>query len=469
MKKRIIAILLVLCMCMSLVPTVVAEEPTLENSVNLDDLVAHAIPMFAALEADGYYDIVQNYRLYDSKTDSYFYRIGIGILTWMGSNALQLLKWCASPEKGGDPEYCRSVLGDALYNEVVNAPVQDESTLEVNWNYWGKRSFNNAEIAATETLLGSELGIRVQNALAKLYILREARHGWNRGVRTESALIYYCSAENHYGEGGVVWFMSDVRNALGLGDDDLILSLDQFHQGVLLAGRDVISTYDYRIKVYNYLTQTLGLPSGPDEPSEPTEPTEPSEPTEPTVPFTDMPDPDHWAYDAIIWAYTHNPPITAGTSPTTFSPDGLLTRGQAMTFLWIAAGKPEPTSQYNPFEDVHSDDYFRDPVLWAVENKYTAGTTATTFSPDEIVTTGQMITFLWVLAGRQTLGDPENPFDDVSRDEYWYHPALWAYYGGILIGNEGNGSNLLMPSAPCTRAYVVTYLYNYFMLESFSH
>ena len=183
--------------------------------------------------------------------------------------------------------------------------------------------------------------------------------------------------------------------------------------------------------------------------------------------FVDMPEDAPWAHDAIDWALFNT--VTCGTSYKTFSPYETLTRGQAMTFLWVAAGRPEPKSHDNPFEDVRVGDYFLDPVLWAVENNYTAGTSATTFSPYESVTTGQMITFLWVLAGRpiDIDGDPENPFDDVSKEhDYWYHPALWAYYNGILVGNEGNGSNLLAPRTPCTRAYVVTYLYNYFMHAS---
>jgi len=177
--------------------------------------------------------------------------------------------------------------------------------------------------------------------------------------------------------------------------------------------------------------------------------------------FIDMPAEAPWSHDAIDWAYFNG--VTCGTSYKTFSPYGTLTRGQAMTFLWAAAGKPTPKSRNNPFEDVHEGDYFLDPVLWAVENGYTAGTSATTFSPYEPVTTGQMITFLWVFAGRPINGEPENPFDDVYKDhDYWYHPALWAYYGDILVGNEGNSSNLLAPYTPCSRTYVVTYLYNYF-------
>ena len=453
MKKRIIAVLLVLCMCAGLIPGVSAEEPTMQDSVNLEALVAHGISLFKDLEAGGEYDSVVNT----------YSCVGMGIMGWIGSAALQLLKWCASPEKGGDPEFCRSVLGEDLYNEVVNAPVAIQSTLMPNWNYWRYRRFSDSELAAAKELLGSEVGIRVQNALAECYLLTQAQHGWDAGVRTESALIYYCSVENHYGEGGAEGFMSSVREALGLSSTDLIISLDQFHQGAELAE---VSTIGYRRKVYNYLTQTLGLPSGPDDGSPaPTEPSEPTNPTEPVVPFTDLPDPDHWSYDAIIWAYTNDPQITAGTSETTFSPDEYLTRGQAMTFLWAAAGKPQPLSHDNPFEDVHEGDYFLDPILWAVENHITAGTSETTFSPYEYVTTGQMLTFLWVFAGRPIFGELQNPFQDVSSDDYFYHPVLWGYYGGILVGNEGNGADLLMPYTPCTRAYVVTYLYDYFMNE----
>jgi hypothetical protein len=452
MRKQFIAVLLVLCLFASLVPTVGAEEATLQNSVDLDQLVEHATSMFMRLEAGDKYDSVVN-------TSAGC--VGMGIMGWIGSSALQLLKWCASPEKGGDPEYCRSVLGDELYSEVVNAPVAVPDTLMPKWNYWRYRSFSSAELAAAKTLLGSEVGIRGQRALAKCYILTQAQHGWNAGVRTEAALIYYCSAENHYGEGNVKSFMSAVRNALGLSENDLILSLDQFHQGAVLAN---VSTLNYRTKVYKYLTETLGLPSGPEvNPPEPTEPTDPADPTEPEIPFTDLPDPDHWAYDAIIWAYTSTPQITAGTSATTFSPDGTLTRAQAMTFLWAAAGHPEPLSEENPFRDVKKKDWFRDSVLWAVENGYTAGTgDGTTYSPNAPVTTAEMLTFLWAFAGRPQSLNNENPFSDVTKGKFFYDAVIWAYNDGILVGNEGTETTL-NPMQLCNRAYVVTYLYHYFM------
>ena len=337
MKKRIIAILLVLCMCFSLVPAVGAEEPTLQSTIDMDKLVEHGISMFKALEAGGRYDTVVNTSVGC---------VGMGIMGWINSAALQLLRWCGTESKGGDPEYCKSILGEELFNEVMNAPIPSWCTNDLIplWGYWGDREFTDEELAAASKLLGSELGIRVQHNLAKLYITREAQNGWDAGVRTEAALLYYCSAENHYGAYGVQSFMSAVRTALHYGTNTQITSLEAFHLGTKLGAQaGTVSTYDYRTRVYHYIKDTLQLPTG--------------------VPFTDLPSEDHWAYDAIIWAYTTPSRVTAGTTTTTFSPDLILDRAQAVTFLWAAAGRPTPTSNVNPFEDVSEGDWFYTPVL----------------------------------------------------------------------------------------------------------
>ena len=450
MKRRIAAVLLILCLCASLLPTAFAAEPTLETSVDLDLLVSHGISLFKQLEAGGKYNSVVNL-VVDPKTKRRC--VGMGIMGWTNSAALQLLKWCATPAKGGDPNFCKSTLGEELYNEVVNAPVPkwNASDLMPQWGYWGTREFSSEEIAAAKKLLGSDVGIRVQNNLARLYLTRQAGHGWSAGIRTESALLYYCSVENHYGEGGAANFMSNVRNTMGISEDDLIGSLDAFHSGVVAAAKvynSVNRTLPYRTKVYNFLTKTLDLPSCPDDSP---------------VPFADMPDPSHWAYDAIVWAYTSTPQITSGTSATTFSPNSTVTRAEAMTFLWAAAGKPAPKSTSNPFKDVSAKSYYYKAVLWAVEKGITSGTSATTFSPKDTVTLAQMITFLWAAAGRPKPGTTNNPFSDISLKNYYYKPILWAHYGGILIGNEGSGG-CLRPKVGCTRAYVVAYLYNYYVM-----
>ena len=108
-------------------------------------------------------------------------------------------------------------------------------------------------------------------------------------------------------------------------------------------------------------------------------------------PFRDVASGDYF-YRPVLWAVRNN--ITAGTSATTFSPNDGCTRGQIVTFLYKAAGSPS-VSGSNPFRDVASGDYFYRPVLWAVRNNITAGTSATTFSPNDGCTRGQIVTFLY--------------------------------------------------------------------------
>ena len=113
-------------------------------------------------------------------------------------------------------------------------------------------------------------------------------------------------------------------------------------------------------------------------------------------PFTDVADDAYYA-DAVIWAVSKS--ITSGTTATTFSPNAACTRAQAVTFLWRAAGSPAPQSHAMPFTDVAEGSYYRDAVLWAVENGITGGTAATTFSPNNDCTRAQIVTFLYRCLG----------------------------------------------------------------------
>ena len=132
-----------------------------------------------------------------------------------------------------------------------------------------------------------------------------------------------------------------------------------------------------------------------------------------------------------------------------------------MTFLWAAAGKPNPGSSHNPFEDVSSDRFYYKAVLWAVEKGFIAGRTPTAFCPAESVTRGEMITLLWAYSGKPSVSNGTNPYADVSSGRFYYAPVLWAVSKGLFVGNEGGeSSNLLYPKIPCSRAYVVTYMYN---------
>ncbi len=156
------------------------------------------------------------------------------------------------------------------------------------------------------------------------------------------------------------------------------------------------------------------------------------------LPFTDVS--DTYAIDAISWAY--NDGVTSGTSATTFGPLDSCTRGQVVTFLWRAAGKPEPASSANPFTDVKAEDYYYKPVLWAVEKGITAGTSATEFSPNATCSSAHIITFLYRAMGIGSNG--------------WYEEAKkWASEAGLLYSTN----IAVSPEENCPREAVVWFLY----------
>ena len=167
-------------------------------------------------------------------------------------------------------------------------------------------------------------------------------------------------------------------------------------------------------------------------------------------PFTDVYESDYY-YDAVLWAVANG--VTAGTSATTFSPNATVTRAQMVTFLWRAYGSPKATGS-NPFADVSADAYYYDAVLWAVANGVTNGTSATTFSPDTPVTRSQAVTFQWRAAGSPVVtGDS---FDDVAADAYYAGAVAWAVANGIT---NGTGGNKFSPEVTVTRAQAVTFLW----------
>ena len=169
------------------------------------------------------------------------------------------------------------------------------------------------------------------------------------------------------------------------------------------------------------------------------------------LPFVDVPTGAYY-YDAVAWAVENG--VTGGTSATTFSPDNACTRAQMMTFLWRAAGSPEPESNVNPFADVSSSAYYYKAVLWAVENGITSGTSATTFSPDATVTRGQTVTFLWRNAGSPAASG--GSFADVAPDAYYAPAVAWAAREGIT---GGTSATTFSPDNACTRAQIVTFLW----------
>ena len=168
--------------------------------------------------------------------------------------------------------------------------------------------------------------------------------------------------------------------------------------------------------------------------------------------FVDVPSGSYYE-DAVDLAVANG--ITTGTDAARFSPDGICTRAQAVTFLWRAAGRPAPESRTMPFTDVPADSYYYDAVLWAVENGITKGTSSTTFSPDDTCTRAQIVTFLWRSEQSPAAGS-SNPFTDVSADAYYADAVLWAVKEAITTGTT---RTTFSPDAECTRAQIVTFLW----------
>ena len=171
--------------------------------------------------------------------------------------------------------------------------------------------------------------------------------------------------------------------------------------------------------------------------------------------FVDVPAGSYYE-DAVDWAVENG--ITQGTDDTHFSPDGICTRAQAVTFLWRAAGSPEPETRAMPFTDVPVGSYYYDAVLWAVENGITKGTSDTTFSPDATCSRAQIVAFLW-RSEKSPAAGTANPFADVKSTAYYAGAVLWAVREDIT---KGTTNTTFSPDADCTRAQIVTFLYRAF-------
>lgn len=168
-------------------------------------------------------------------------------------------------------------------------------------------------------------------------------------------------------------------------------------------------------------------------------------------PFTDVADDSYYA-NAVIWAVGDG--ITSGTTATTFTPNAPCTRAQAVTFLWRAAGSPEPAGM-SSFADVPADSYYAKAVAWAVEQGITKGTSDTAFSPNATCTRAQIVTFLW-RSQKSPAADGVNPFTDVATDAYYADAVLWAAENGVTSGTT---ATTFSPNSDCTRAQIVTFLF----------
>lgn len=191
----------------------------------------------------------------------------------------------------------------------------------------------------------------------------------------------------------------------------------------------------------------------PHKPSVKPNPT-PSKPETPENPFVDVKKDDYY-YDAVIWAVGKG--IAKGVTDITFQPNVSCTRAEMVTFLYRAAGSPEPTNKVNPFTDVAEDSYYYKAVLWAVEKGIAKGTSETTFSPNDTCTRGQAVAFLYRYANSPAVSG-SNSFADVSETAYYYDATLWAVSEKVT---EGTSATTFFPNDLCTRGQIVTFLYRY--------
>ncbi len=167
--------------------------------------------------------------------------------------------------------------------------------------------------------------------------------------------------------------------------------------------------------------------------------------------FYDVPN-NAYFYEAVKWAVKNG--ITTGVGNDLFAPEQPCTRAQIVTFLWRAAGSPEPKGAASGMSDVVSGSYYEKAVAWAIENGITTGTTTSTFSPDATCTRAQAVTFLARALKAKAASAAE--FSDVPTGSYFADAVAWAAANGVT---EGIGGGLFGSDNDCTRGQIVTFLY----------
>ena len=170
-------------------------------------------------------------------------------------------------------------------------------------------------------------------------------------------------------------------------------------------------------------------------------------------PFLDVNE-THFYHTPVIWAVENG--ITNGVDAEHFGPMGVCNRAQVVTFLWRAAGSPEPQSTENPFNDVVQGSFYENAVLWAVEKGITNGLTADTFGPNTVCNRAQVVTFLHRANGSPEPERADSPFTDVAEGSFYEKAVLWALENNVTTGASDTTFN---PNGQCLRAQVVTFLY----------
>ncbi len=204
----------------------------------------------------------------------------------------------------------------------------------------------------------------------------------------------------------------------------------------------------------------------PDDPYKPGDPSDPGgldDPGRPHTPgetgnyrFDDVKSEKAFYFDAVYWAYDARPQITNGLDKSHFGPTVGCTRGQVVTFLWRAAGCPEPVNRKTAFLDVKQTAFYAEAVAWAVEEGITKGISSWSFAPDATCTRGQIVTFLWRFRNAPTPRSTATGFFDVYSHAFYARAVAWAVEEGIT---KGMTDTSFAPDATCTRGQIVTFLY----------
>ena len=173
-------------------------------------------------------------------------------------------------------------------------------------------------------------------------------------------------------------------------------------------------------------------------------------------PFVDV-DLNDFFFNPVLWAVDNN--VTGGVDDTHFAPERTVMRSDAMVFFWAANGRPEFTAIDKTFRDVKETHWAYKAVMWAVENGITGGTNTagTEFSPSRTCSRSEILQFLYAAMGKPGYSI-QNPYSDINTAQWYYEGAIWAYENGLEKGEDGKYN----AKTPCTRGYVVTYLYRYF-------
>ena len=435
MKRRVIALLLVLALGLSMVPFAAAAE---YEGLHQDRILPAMRDLMLLVEGN-YTSVTRN----DSNA------LSIGFIQWHGGQALNLLKAIVDR----DPESAQKILGDDLLSQIVNG----------NYDAWYYRTLTAEEGKRVSELLGTKAGMEVQDEFAYAYFLKFIDAGWKMGMRTDATICYYCTMYNQYGSGGIIKYMDKVRATMGVGKDATFYSMEALHQAVKNTsyGQAYIHV---REKTYNYL-KTLGWnTTGPDVDVQPQPKPEPDCENCPCAAFTDMPPKSNWAHDGIDYVVSHG--LFNGVSKTSFDPNGGMTRAMLVTVLYRLAA-PAGEAPDAGFADVPEDIWYTEPVNWAAEVGVVSGVSETEFDPNGVVTREQIATFLFRYAhtaGRSTATGNNTLAgfrDGESVSDYAVQPMIWASSQGLINGTGTGNDVLLDPQGTATRAQVAAILMRY--------